>query len=90
MEQKCMGLGDFCSIPNGTGGLKGRMPVLWSASMNTGQLTPNEFVAVTSANSAIFRNIYPKKGVIVPGVHADIVLWNLKVTKRVSARNWNS
>ena len=38
-------------IPNGTGGLEDRMPVLWTAGVNTGRLTPKEFVAVTSANS---------------------------------------
>ena len=76
MEQKRMGLGDFRGIPNGTGGLEDRMPVLWSAGVNTGRLTPNEFVAVTSANSARILNIYPQKGVIMPGADADIVIWD--------------
>ena len=45
------GLGDFRKIPNGTGGLEDRMPVLWTAGVNTGRLTREEFVAVTSANT---------------------------------------
>ena len=52
MAQKRLGREDFRMIPNGTGGLEDRMPVLWSAGVNTGRLTPNEFVAVTSANAA--------------------------------------
>jgi dihydropyrimidinase len=87
MEQKRMGLDDFRSIPNGTGGLEDRMPVLWSAGVNTGRLTPNEFVAVTSANSARILNIYPQKGVIMPGADADIVIWDPKATKTISAQN---
>ena len=48
-EQKRIGLDDFRKIPNGTGGLEDRMPVLWTAGVNTGRLTKEEFVAVTSA-----------------------------------------
>src|SRR5258708_6457497 len=37
-EQKRIGLDDFRKIPNGTGGLEDRMPVLWTAGVNTGRL----------------------------------------------------
>jgi dihydropyrimidinase len=87
MEQKRTGLNDFRIIPNGTGGLEDRMPVLWSAGVNTGRLTPEEFVAVTSANSARILNMYPQKGVIMPGADADIVIWDPKATKTISAKN---
>jgi dihydropyrimidinase len=73
-------------ITNGTGGLEDRMPVLWSAGVNTGRLTPNEFVAATSANAARILNMYPRKGVIMPGADADIVLWDPAATKTVSAK----
>jgi dihydropyrimidinase len=55
--------------------------------VNSGRLTPNEFVAVTSANSARILNIYPQKGVIMPGADADIVIWDPKATKTISAKN---
>ena len=38
-EQKRIGLGDFTKIPNGTGGLEDRMPVLWTTGVDTGRLT---------------------------------------------------
>ncbi|MEM9524679.1 MAG: dihydropyrimidinase, partial [Pseudomonadota bacterium] len=47
-EQKRYGVGDFTKIPNGTGGLEDRMPMLWTYGVERGRLTMNEFVAVTS------------------------------------------
>ncbi|MQT14252.1 dihydropyrimidinase [Segnochrobactrum spirostomi] len=86
-EQKRMGLTDFTKIPNGTGGLEDRMPVLWTAGVNTGRLTREEFVAATSANIARILNVYPKKGAIAPGSDADIVIWDPEATKRISAKD---
>ena len=39
-EQKRYGVGDFTKIPNGTGGLEDRMPMLWTYGVATGRLTP--------------------------------------------------
>ena len=89
-DQKRFGVGDFTKIPNGTGGLEDRMPVLWTAGVNTGRLTPNEFVAVTSTNIAKILNMYPKKGAIVEGADADIVVWDPEKTKTISASAQNS
>jgi dihydropyrimidinase len=84
-KQKRFGVGDFTKIPNGTGGLEDRLAVLWSAGVNTGRLTPNEFVAVTSTNIAKILNMYPRKGAIVDGADADIIVWDPKRKKTISA-----
>jgi dihydropyrimidinase len=89
-EQKRFGLGDFTKIPNGTGGLEDRMPMLWTHGVNTGRLTPNEFVAVTSTNIAKILNCYPKKGAILVGADADIVVWDPERTKTISAKSQQS
>ena len=73
-EQKRYGVGDFTKIPNGTGGLEDRMPLLWSYGVNTGRLTMNEFVGATSTNIAKALNLYPRKGAILEGSDADIVV----------------
>ena len=84
-KQKRFGVGDFTKIPNGTGGLEDRLPVLWTKGVNTGRLTMNEFVAVTSTNIAKILNMYPKKGAIVEGADADIVVWDPKRKKTITA-----
>jgi dihydropyrimidinase len=89
-KQKQFGLGDFTKIPNGTGGLEDRMPVLWTYGVGTGRLTPNEFVAVTSTNIARILNLYPRKGAILPGSDADLVVWDPKASKTINAAGQQS
>lgn len=85
IAQKRMGKADFTQIPNGTGGIEDRLPVLWSAGVNTGRLTKEEFVAATSANIARILNLYPKKGAVLPGSDADLIVWDPAATKTISA-----
>jgi dihydropyrimidinase len=89
-EQKRFGLGNFAKIPNGTGGLEDRMPMLWTHGVATGRLTPNEFVAVTSTNIAKILNCYPKKGAVLVGADADLVVWDPEKTKTITASKQQS
>ncbi|MGB7286208.1 MAG: dihydropyrimidinase [Salaquimonas sp.] len=89
-EQKRFGVGDFTKIPNGTGGLEDRMPMLWTYGVGTGRLTMNEFVAVTSTNIAKILNMYPKKGAILVGSDADIVVWDPAKEKTIEAKSQQS
>ena len=89
-EQKRYGVGDFTKIPNGTGGLEDRMPMLWTQGVGTGRLTPNEFVAVTSTNIAKILNCYPKKGAVLVGADADLVVLDPKKEKVISAETQQS
>lgn len=66
------------------------MPMLWTHGVTTGRLTPNEFVAVTSTNVAKIFGMFPKKGAIAVGSDADIVVWDPKKSKVISAARQQS
>ena len=66
--------------------MENRLEVLWHHGVNTGRLTMNEFVAVTSTNTAQIFNIYPRKGTVSAGADADIVVWDPEATKTISAK----
>ena len=73
---KELGADDFTKIPNGLPGVGDRMPILWTTGVNTGKLTPQQFVALTSTNAARIFGLYPRKGALLPGSDADIVVWD--------------
>ena len=75
-DQKALGARDFTKIPVGVNGVEERMSVLWERGVRAGKITPEEFVALTSANPAKIFNMFPEKGRIGVGSHADIVVWN--------------
>ncbi len=73
---KELGADDFTKIPNGLPGVGDRLPILWTYGVRAGRITPNQFVALTSTNPAKIFGIYPRKGSILPGSDADIVIWD--------------
>jgi dihydropyrimidinase len=88
--QKAAGKDDFSKIPNGCGGVEERLAVIWEEGVNTGRLTPSEFVAITSTNTAKLFNIYPQKGSVSVGADADLVVWDPAGTKTLSVKTQHS
>jgi len=73
---KELGEGDFTRIPNGLPGVQDRLPVLWTTGVGSGRLTPEQFVALTATNPARIFGLYPRKGALLPGSDADLVIWD--------------
>jgi len=73
---KELGREDFTKIPNGLPGIGDRLPVLWTTGVGSGKLTANQFVALTSTNPARIFGLYPRKGTLLPGSDADLVIWD--------------
>ena len=73
---KELGADDFTKIPNGLPGVQDRMPILWTYGVRAGKISANQFVELMCTNPAKIFGLYPRKGALVPGADADIVIWD--------------
>ncbi len=66
----------FKQIPNGLPGLEVRLPLMFDAMVSRGRLGLQKFVELTATAPAKIYNLHPRKGSIVIGGDADLVLWD--------------
>lgn len=85
-DQKELGRGNFAKIPNGMPGIETRLHMLFDA-VNSGKLSLNRFVEITSTAPAKIFGLYPKKGSLNIGADADVVVWDPKRALTLSQEN---
>lgn len=68
----------FRDIPNGVPGLATRLPILFSEGVAQGRIDLNQFVRLTATTPARLFGLYPRKGSIMIGADADLVLWDAR------------
>ena len=76
IQGKELGDDNFTRVPNGLPGVGDRMPILWTTGVGSGKITANQFVALNCTNPARIFGMYPRKGTLMPGADADIVIWD--------------
>jgi dihydropyrimidinase len=80
---------DFAHTPNGAPGIQLRLALMWSAGVATGRLDPTRFAAVTATNAARYFGLHPRKGALLPGADADVVVLDPSVTWTVTVAALN-
>jgi dihydropyrimidinase len=83
--QKDMGQDDFTKIPNGIASVGDRFNLLYTYGVGHGRISLNRFVDVVSTAPAKIFGMYPRKGSIVVGGDADLVILDPEATGEISA-----
>ncbi len=84
-DQKSMGREDFTKIPNGAAGIENRMALMYTYGVTTGRLTLEQFVDVCCTRPAKIFNLYPRKGAVLVGSDADLVVYDPSASGTISA-----
>ncbi|MCC8128990.1 MAG: dihydropyrimidinase [Clostridiales bacterium] len=90
LAQKDAGRGDFSKIPGGMPGVEERVSLLYTYGVETGRLPLTELVRRLSANPAKLYGMYPRKGALLPGSDADVVIWDPDVETVIHRENRHS
>ncbi|CAI5942228.1 unnamed protein product, partial [Closterium sp. NIES-64] len=88
--QKAKGRHDFRLIPNGVNGIEERMHITWDVMVNSGLMSPSDYVRITSTECARIFNLYPQKGVVAEGSDADVIVLNPRGSTTISATSHHS
>jgi dihydropyrimidinase len=76
---------NFTQIVNGLPGIETRQLLMFDAMVSQGNLSVPDFVDLTSTTPARHYGLYPRKGALIVGADADVVLWNLDRRTTITA-----
>jgi dihydroorotase-like cyclic amidohydrolase len=76
VESKAAGADDIWQAPLGLSGIQTMFPAVLDAMLNKRDLELEDFVRLTSTNPAKIFSLYPRKGTLLPGSDADVVLYD--------------
>jgi len=75
---------DFTKCPNGMPGVELRFPLMFSEGVMKGRISANHFARLCATNPAKLFGMYPRKGVIMEGSDADIVIMDPEAGYKVT------
>ena len=82
--QKNLGKDNFTQAPRGFPGIQERLPILCTAGVQSGKISPNQFVELTSTCPAKLFGLFPRKGTLTVGSDADMVIFDPKADVTLS------
>jgi dihydropyrimidinase len=85
-EQKELGIADFSKIPNGIGGVEHRMDLLYQGVVD-GRISLSRWVDLCCTTPARMFGLSPRKGEILPGADADLVVYDPLARTRISVES---
>eukprot|EP00262_Sarcandra_glabra_P006587 TRINITY_DN1892_c0_g1_i10.p1 TRINITY_DN1892_c0_g1~~TRINITY_DN1892_c0_g1_i10.p1 ORF type:complete len:487 (-),score=81.64 TRINITY_DN1892_c0_g1_i10:134-1594(-) len=88
--QKALGVDDFRKIPNGVNGIEERMHLIWDTMVESGKISVTDYVRITSTECARIFNIYPRKGALLVGSDADLIILNPNSSFEITADSHHS
>lgn len=65
---------DFFPAPFGSPQVETTFAILWEEGVNAGRIGPPDVARIFSENAARFAGLYPRKGSLLPGADADLVV----------------
>ena len=83
--QKELGRGDFRLIPNGLPGVEERVDLLHDGGVIAGRISRERWVELISAGPARRFGLWGRKGAVVPGFDADLVVYDPALRHTLSA-----
>lgn len=81
---------DFTKTPGGLPGLETLLPLMATYGVSDGHIDWTDLVRLLAANPAQIYNLWPRKGALLPGSDADIVLYDPTPAGTIAAENLHS
>jgi dihydropyrimidinase len=84
------GVDDFSAMSPGIPGVETSLVLLYTQGVKSGRLGLADLVRLLSENPARTFGLWPRKGTLAPGSDADLVLFDPRITRQLSATELHS
>lgn len=64
----------WTAMPGFNNGMEHMLPLMWTHGVDKGRISVEDFARICSENSARIFGIYPRKGALLPGSDADVII----------------
>jgi allantoinase len=81
---------DIFANPSGAPGVETMLPLMYHYGVGTGRITPLDLIRLLAEQPARNFGLFPRKGALVPGSDADLVVFDPQARWTVQARDLHS